>query len=56
MNNRSFRPFTDEEADWLVEEWHSDSSLGCGLHEYLGWTWEEYAKYVENGELPKTDL
>lgn len=42
---------TDDEVMNKVEEWHrSDSDLE--LHEYLGWTFEEYALWVSNGTLP----
>lgn len=35
----------------MIAEWH-DSDSGLDLHEYLGWTWEEYSHYVETRELP----
>lgn len=41
-------------VDAIVERWHGGASRGDGmhLHEYLGWTWEEYRGWVERGELP----
>lgn len=49
------RLLTNEEVDQAVEEWHNNDLLTCELHEYLGWTWTEYARYVETCELPKPD-
>lgn len=49
------RLLTDEEVDQAVEEWHERGFLTCKLHEYLGWTWAEYAHWVETCELPKSD-
>lgn len=40
-----------EEIDDKIDAWHnSDSELK--LHEYLGWTWDEYRAYVEKTTLP----
>ena len=37
---------TNKEIDDLIDEWHEgDSDLE--LYEYLGMTFEEYAKFVE---------
>jgi hypothetical protein len=41
-----------------IDNWHN--SVGYGLfdpvnvtiYEYLGWTWEEYARWVETNEPP----
>lgn len=49
------RLLTEEEVSAAMDEWCSDDSLNCALHEYLGWTWVEYAHYVGTGELPKPD-
>lgn len=50
--------WTSEQADlWMIEEkielWH----MGIGgsfreLYEYLGWTEEQYEKYLEKGVIP----
>jgi len=32
-----------------IDAWHNGKGYGVTLHDYLGWTWEEYAHYVENG-------
>ncbi|HTU59574.1 MAG TPA: hypothetical protein VMF89_14085 [Polyangiales bacterium] len=36
-----------------IEEWHDAEGGGVALHEWLGWSVEEYAAYVERGKLPK---
>ena len=36
-----------EEIEDLIEEWHHGHCL-FDLHEFLGWTEEEYNKFVEN--------
>lgn len=44
-------PFSDNEAiDTAIDEWHEWDNSGMELHEYLGWTWEEYAAWVEGRE------
>ena len=43
---------TDEEIDDAIERWHGGQGMGQELHEYLGWTWEEYGRWVETGEKP----
>lgn len=43
------------EVDDKVEAWHnSDSSLL--LHEYLGWTFDEYRAYVERNVIPARNI
>lgn len=43
---------TPEEVDDRINDWHeSDSDLR--LHEYLGWTWEEYCVWVETDVIPE---
>lgn len=39
---------TDDEIDDRIDEWHNGAGAGKPLHEYLGWTRAEYAKWVEN--------
>lgn len=50
-----FRLLTEEEVDNAIDEWHNNDKLDCALHEYLGWTWNEYAYWVETCELPQKD-
>lgn len=44
--------------DWPVldkiEEWHTSFEIKdeVPLHQHLGWTWEQYKKWVEDGTLP----
>ena len=35
----------------LIEFWHEGDDT-MDLHEYLGWTHEEYKHYLETGEEP----
>lgn len=41
--------------DDVVSEWHlreEPASGGRKLHDFLGWTWDEYARWVETTEAP----
>lgn len=42
---------TEEQVDKLVSIWHSDVDIHCELWEFLGWSEEDYAKWVKH---PKT--
>jgi len=46
---------TEEEILDRTDKWH-DKFLDrkISLHEYLGWTWEEYKGYLERGEIPSS--
>lgn len=44
---------TDEEVMDLIDKWHDEGHTSMSLHEYLGWTWEQYKRYVEKGEIPE---
>jgi len=50
---------TEEEVDSRVEVWHTMprqdwERLGCpSLHAFLGFTWDEYARWVKTGEIPQ---
>ncbi|WP_157186566.1 hypothetical protein [Nocardia jiangxiensis] len=46
---------TDDEIDDRVDEWHNGAGLGMDLHEYLGWTWEQYQEWLEGRPKPITD-
>jgi hypothetical protein len=35
----------------MIDQWH-DSDSDLELHEYLGWTEEEYTAYLEDSKLP----
>lgn len=36
-----------------IEEWHDSDTTDKTVYEYLGWTLEQYANYVENGIIPE---
>ena len=38
-----------------IDEWHDGAGLNMELHEYLGWTEDEYWDWVRTSELPKRD-
>lgn len=38
--------------DELVERWHASPDDGVSLHEFLGMDFEQYAEWVESGQLP----
>lgn len=44
MTREEFEKKTEE---WHIEDW--DSLNEIELHEYMGISWEEYCKYVEEG-------
>jgi hypothetical protein len=36
-----------------IDEWHHTPENGdVALHEWLGWSWDEYKRWVEASELP----
>lgn len=42
-----------EEIDKQIEDWHfNGAGEGQDLHEYLGWTWEQYAHWAVTGVIP----
>lgn len=51
-------PARSDRVDDAVERWHKspandpDPRMHGPLHEYLGWSWDEYATYVEKNVLP----
>lgn len=47
------KPDEDREETVLdkIDAWH-ESNSNLQLHEYLGWTREEYKAYVERGTIP----
>ncbi len=47
------RPRTETEVLARVEAWHECDDYDPGdMHDAIGWTWEEYARWVETGALP----
>jgi hypothetical protein len=43
---------TPDEIDNAVDAWHEGGGHGVQLHEYLGWTWEQYGHWAETGTPP----
>lgn len=47
---------SDEIINKVVEEWHEGGGFGVKLHEWLGWTWDDYAawltRYVARDVVP----
>lgn len=41
-------------AECLTEAWHEGAgeAFGLSLHQYLGMTWEQYARYAQDSTLP----
>lgn len=48
-------PTTAENIDDRIDAWHdSPKAETRELHEYLGWTWEEYKAWVGHNVFPAT--
>jgi hypothetical protein len=48
---------TGQQVNDAVNAWHSGAGCGMELHEYLGWTWDEYVLWVRDaGEIPARPL
>lgn len=43
---------TLEALEKAVDEWQHDWSIDVPLHQYLGWEYSDYVRWVETGELP----
>jgi|GEM_PF-6202868 len=43
---------TDSELNDRIDAWH-DSDTTQMLYEFLGWSWSEYRKWVQEGIQPK---
>jgi hypothetical protein len=43
---------TLELVEKAVDEWQHDWSIDVPLHQYLGWEYSDYVRWVETGELP----
>lgn len=42
---------TEEEVMDKIDEWHEGNSE-LELHEFLGWTWEDYGRWAMTGLMP----
>lgn len=55
MHDNQGCPLTQDEINAKIGLWHeapSDSHIAdMPLHEYLGWSWEQYKRWVETGEI-----
>lgn len=38
---------TEDEIEQRVEDWHEGRTKHGTLHEAMGWTWEEYAVWLQ---------
>ncbi|TQS40395.1 DUF6980 family protein [Cryptosporangium phraense] len=47
------KALTNEEIDARIDAWHHGAGGAMAMHEYLGWTWEEYRAWAERSELPR---
>lgn len=51
------RHYADEdELDAAIDAWHEDLTVDIPLHEWLGWSWDEYTRWVEHSEVPRGNL
>ena len=42
---------TSDHLDDRIDAWHNGDGESKSLHEYLGWSWEQYKHWAETGEL-----
>ncbi len=47
---------TEEQIDGAVGAWHDGGGFGMELWEYLGWSRDDYARWIEYYELPARPL
>lgn len=43
---------TQSDIDNRIRIWHTTDDSDLSLREYLGWTWEQYSLWVEEGIKP----
>ncbi len=44
-----------EEIEDLIDLWHEGAGADLPLHEFLGMTWVEYARFAETNQVPAVD-
>lgn len=44
-----------KDVDSRIELWHTSDYEGS-LEEFLGWTWDEYKRFVEQNVLPEREV
>lgn len=42
---------TEEDILDRIDLWHEDTSTDLELHDYLGWTWEEFVAWVRDSTM-----
>lgn len=47
------KALTQDEVDRRIILWHDVEEPEWYLHEYLGWTWEEFERWIVKGILPR---
>lgn len=55
MSNQT-KATSEEEVQKRIEEWHEKADIKVELHVHLGWTKQEYNRYLETQELPDDSL
>jgi ribosomal protein L32 len=45
-------PTTGANIDDRIDAWHEGDGEGLDLATYLGWTWAQYAAWVEHDQFP----
>jgi len=45
-------PVSGRDVTAAVSAWHAGAGDGLELNEYLGWSWEQYALWVDDGVAP----
>lgn len=44
---------TADEIDRRVDGWHNGAGSISELHDFLGWTWTEYRRWVDHAVIPE---
>jgi len=53
---KNFKAKTEDEINNIIDAWHESSNINFAeieIYQALGWTWEEYATWVETGKIPE---
>lgn len=49
------KQLTTTQIHGKIGEWHDRTDDGQSLHDYLGWTWEQYKTWAETGKIPESE-
>ncbi len=41
-----------DQTDEVIERWHRGELRHATLHQALGWTWQEYCRWLESRQMP----